>query len=495
MPPGRAARGLRHRPRFGGAWLRECVLCSAAAPRAADPVATNGKTAIDVADVVRRFNAGRDPERLQRKYAAMRASPFAFLRGSCQLFYARMARGGVHKTAPSVWACGDLHFENFGSYEGDNGLAYFDIVDFDESALAPATWDLVRLLASVQVGAAMLQVGSAGAQRLCRTFVEAYADALALGKAYWVERDTATGLGARPARRPAPPRSRRVHRCAHEPQGQEAPAEPRRQEGARRRCRPATARGRLHARLCEDAARSVVLRSARCGAPHRRHRQPRGRALRDPGARQGRARSPPPARPEGERRVVADTAAEGGAAGLRVARRAHRGAAAASAGRADGFSARGAVREYRRQQGRAGGAAWARAERRPGRARSRRRRHDCARHAARDTRAGARVGAVAQRRAGRFGERRCPDRVRPRQGVAGTAARNGTRVRGRRAMPMRRPTTRPSTPVSSPPDPAGRRRRPARAARPPRATRAAARAPRRCRRRRSRPRATPPRAP
>lgn len=163
-------------------------------PRATDPVATKDKTAFDVADAIRLFNTGRDPERLQRKYAAMRASPFAFLRGSCHLFYARMARGGVHKTAPRVWACGDLHFENFGSYEGANGLAYFDIVDFDESALAPASWDLVRLVASVQVGAPTLQVGKAGAQRLCSTFVEAYADALALGKAYWVERDTATGL-------------------------------------------------------------------------------------------------------------------------------------------------------------------------------------------------------------------------------------------------------------------------------------------------------------
>lgn len=157
-------------------------------------MASKNKTAFDVADLIRRFNTGRDPERLQRKYAAMRASPFAFLRGTCHLFYARMARGGVHKTAPSVWACGDLHFENFGSYEGDNSLAYFDIVDFDEAALAPATWDLVRLLASVQVGAATLQVGQAEAKRLCETFVAAYADALALGKAYWVERDTATGL-------------------------------------------------------------------------------------------------------------------------------------------------------------------------------------------------------------------------------------------------------------------------------------------------------------
>ena len=103
----------------------------------------------DTAQQLKTFNAGREPQRLQLKYAAMRASPFAFLRGSCHLFYARMARGGVHKGAPVGWLCGDLHLENFGSYQGDNGLVYFDINDFDESALAPLTWDLVRLLASV----------------------------------------------------------------------------------------------------------------------------------------------------------------------------------------------------------------------------------------------------------------------------------------------------------------------------------------------------------
>ncbi|MDO9355643.1 MAG: DUF2252 family protein, partial [Solirubrobacteraceae bacterium] len=119
---------------------------------------------LDVVAEVRRHNAGREPERLALKYRAMRASPFAFLRGSCHLFYARMARGGVHKRAPSGWICGDLHFENFGSFQGDNGLAYFDITDFDESALAPVTWDLARFLASVEVGAKALQVDAAGAE-------------------------------------------------------------------------------------------------------------------------------------------------------------------------------------------------------------------------------------------------------------------------------------------------------------------------------------------
>ena len=150
--------------------------------------------AIDVVGRIQGFNAGRDSERLAMKYRAMRASPFAFLRGTCHLFYDRLPRGGVFKSAPLVWVCGDLHLENFGSYKGDNRLAYFDINDFDESALAPASWDLVRFLTSLRVAAESLVVSEARAQPLCQSFLDAYASSLALGKAYWVERATAQGL-------------------------------------------------------------------------------------------------------------------------------------------------------------------------------------------------------------------------------------------------------------------------------------------------------------
>ncbi|MBA5690755.1 hypothetical protein H3H39_27415, partial [Duganella sp. LX47W] len=37
-----------------------------------------------VEDIVA-FNAGRDPERLTRKYRLLASNPFAFLRGTCHL--------------------------------------------------------------------------------------------------------------------------------------------------------------------------------------------------------------------------------------------------------------------------------------------------------------------------------------------------------------------------------------------------------------------------
>ena len=148
---------------------------------------------MDVVQRILAFNNGRDPQRLRLKYRAMRASAFAFFRGSAHLFYDRLPRNGIFRS-PLVWSCGDLHLENFGSFKADNRLVYFDINDFDEAALAPASWDLVRMVSSLRVAADNVTVRKSEAEGLCSLFVESYATALGLGKAYWVERDTAEGL-------------------------------------------------------------------------------------------------------------------------------------------------------------------------------------------------------------------------------------------------------------------------------------------------------------
>ena len=149
---------------------------------------------LNVAKTIRSFNAGRDPERLVMKYANLRANPFVFLRGTCHLFYDRLPAGALFTKAPAAWLCGDAHLENFGSYKGDNRLAYFDLNDFDEAALAPVTWELVRFLSSILVAGGSLRATPDDSNALCKVFLEGYAGALALGKARWVERDTASGL-------------------------------------------------------------------------------------------------------------------------------------------------------------------------------------------------------------------------------------------------------------------------------------------------------------
>ena len=149
---------------------------------------------LDVVQRIQSFNFGREPERLHLKYQAMRADAFAFLRGTCHLFYEDWPRSTPLNNAPATWICGDLHVENFGTYKGDNRLAYFDINDFDEAALAPSTWDLARFITSVLVAAEKLKVKQADARALCDVFLDAYTAAVAGGEAQWIEEATATGM-------------------------------------------------------------------------------------------------------------------------------------------------------------------------------------------------------------------------------------------------------------------------------------------------------------
>jgi uncharacterized protein (DUF2252 family) len=151
-------------------------------------------TNLDVVTRIENFNRGRNPELLKLKYQKMAESAFVFLRGTCHLFYEDLPIEGIFQTAPAVWNCGDLHLQNFGTFKGDDRLVYFDVNDFDESVLAPCTWDLARFLTSVLVAAKTLPVDPIEAHQLCLCFLETYTQELATGKDRTVHRETATGL-------------------------------------------------------------------------------------------------------------------------------------------------------------------------------------------------------------------------------------------------------------------------------------------------------------
>ena len=68
--------------------------------------AHNSDWAGDALDQIQRFNAGREPERLALKYRKMAADCFSFFRGSCHLFYARLAQRYVAQHWPD-WVVPD----------------------------------------------------------------------------------------------------------------------------------------------------------------------------------------------------------------------------------------------------------------------------------------------------------------------------------------------------------------------------------------------------
>jgi uncharacterized protein (DUF2252 family) len=144
---------------------------------------------------IRKFNANRLPKMLKLKYAGMSESAFRFYRGSCHLFYEDLPTSTDLDLCPIAWVCGDLHLENFGSFKADNDLEYFDINDFDESALAPCLYDVARLLVSVIIAAEeLLQTSELAAIELCRSFLNNYTESLKYGHSSMIEKRTAQGL-------------------------------------------------------------------------------------------------------------------------------------------------------------------------------------------------------------------------------------------------------------------------------------------------------------
>jgi uncharacterized protein (DUF2252 family) len=146
----------------------------------------------DPIDLIVQVNRGRMPSLLRRKFDAMAQDRFAFLRATAMLGH-RSVDYAALPPVPLGWVCGDLHLQNFGCFRGANRLVYFDLNDFDEAARLPVAVDLLRFLGSIYAAAPGMGIERTAAHALVQTALEAYARALARGKAFWLERDTARG--------------------------------------------------------------------------------------------------------------------------------------------------------------------------------------------------------------------------------------------------------------------------------------------------------------
>ncbi|CAM4806430.1 unnamed protein product [Rotaria magnacalcarata] len=104
------------------------------------------------------FQAGihENPTAFRGRFRKMASSPFRFYRGSATLFYQDLKTDhdqfiARNNAAGQVFIHGDLHAENFGTYLDNHGILNFDVNDFDEGYVGPFTWDLKRLLASLNL--------------------------------------------------------------------------------------------------------------------------------------------------------------------------------------------------------------------------------------------------------------------------------------------------------------------------------------------------------
>jgi uncharacterized protein (DUF2252 family) len=148
----------------------------------------------NLSDRIQLFNKDLLPDKVQLKYEAMTENAFRFFRGTCHLFYEDLANASPLPLSPQVWICGDLHIENFGSYKGDNKLVYFDLNDFDESVLAPAAYEIARMVTSIFIAFDTLDIEPEKALKMAQLFLTTYAKTLTKAKAISIEPRTAKGI-------------------------------------------------------------------------------------------------------------------------------------------------------------------------------------------------------------------------------------------------------------------------------------------------------------
>lgn len=111
---------------------------------------------------------------LNEKHVKMRGDPFVFLRATF-FRWARCIEALCPDLsgAPRVLSVGDMHIENFGTWRDAEGRLVWGVNDFDEAAIIPYPFDLVRLAASARLapkakkkkGRAMTHIGNGDAAK------------------------------------------------------------------------------------------------------------------------------------------------------------------------------------------------------------------------------------------------------------------------------------------------------------------------------------------
>jgi uncharacterized protein (DUF2252 family) len=149
---------------------------------------------LSVSERIKIFNTSLLQDKVQLKYKIMADNAYKFYRGTCHLFYEDLSKDHSFPNSPNVWACGDLHLENFGSYKGNNRFVYFDQNDFDESIFAPAAWELVRIIASIFIAFDSLKVEEKQIAEWAKAYMKTYCKILKGGKSRHIEARLAQGI-------------------------------------------------------------------------------------------------------------------------------------------------------------------------------------------------------------------------------------------------------------------------------------------------------------
>ncbi len=130
----------------------------------------------DPVEILVEQNQNRAPDLVPLRFARMLTDPFSFYRGSAALMAADLADGP--SSGLEVMCCGDAHLSNFGLYASPQRTLIFDLNDFDEASIAPAEWDVKRLVTSAIVGGRQAGYPEKTIRKIANAVVNSYRDGL-----------------------------------------------------------------------------------------------------------------------------------------------------------------------------------------------------------------------------------------------------------------------------------------------------------------------------
>ncbi|WP_155592615.1 DUF2252 domain-containing protein [Lysinibacillus cavernae] len=121
-----------------------------------------------------------DTQRLE-KYRKMLESPFRFFRGSAYLFYFDMTKTTSIFHTPDrrpTWIQGDMHMDNFGAFQNEDGTIVFDVNDFDEGYVGSYLYDITRMSVSIALYLDEQGLHNAAQETAIQHFLNSYIDQL-----------------------------------------------------------------------------------------------------------------------------------------------------------------------------------------------------------------------------------------------------------------------------------------------------------------------------
>jgi len=123
-------------------------------------------------DLLEAQAATRVPELVPIRHGRMLVSPFTYYRGAALPMTSDLSTTPV--SGLRVQLCGDAHLSNFGIFGSPERHLFFDVNDFDETAVGPWEWDVKRLAASLEVAARENGYRRKDRQRIVADAVRAY---------------------------------------------------------------------------------------------------------------------------------------------------------------------------------------------------------------------------------------------------------------------------------------------------------------------------------